>query len=185
MNIAKSALTVNQFALNVVSNNVANMNTEGYSKQRVNLATRNIAGAIGDSTEAQIRANGGVMMKPYIVSSVTAPGGASLLTNRPSPLTTAIDKDTADFVKDLMIETVERGTGTNAKIWGLTVGGKTGTAENEKTDENPEKTHALFVSFAEDGDKQIAVSVILEYAGSTGGSIAAPIAREVMRSYMQ
>ena len=37
MNIAKSALTVNQFALNVVSNNVANMNTEGYMKQRVNL----------------------------------------------------------------------------------------------------------------------------------------------------
>lgn len=130
-------------------------------------------------------ANDGVMMKPYIVSSVTAPGGASLLTNRPSALTTAVDKDTANFVKDLMIETVERGTGTNALIWGLTVGGKTGTAENEKTDENPEKTHALFVSFAEDGEKQIAVAVILEYAGSTGGSIAAPIAREVMRTYMQ
>ena len=48
--------------LTVVSDNVANMNTEGYHKQRVNLATRNIAGAIGDNVNNQIRANGGVMI---------------------------------------------------------------------------------------------------------------------------
>ena len=62
LNISSNALTVNESAISVVSHNVANMNTEGYSKQRVHLATRNIAGAIGDSTEAQIRANGGVMI---------------------------------------------------------------------------------------------------------------------------
>jgi len=62
LNISTNALTVNESAISVVSHNVANMNTEGYSKQKVNLATRNIAGAIGDSTEAQIRANGGVMI---------------------------------------------------------------------------------------------------------------------------
>ena len=62
LNISSNALSVNESAISVVSHNVANMNTEGYSKQKVNLATRNIAGAIGDSTEAQIRANGGVMI---------------------------------------------------------------------------------------------------------------------------
>lgn len=62
LNISSNALTVNESAISVVSHNVANMNTEGYSKQRVNLATRNISGAIGDSTEAQVRANGGVMI---------------------------------------------------------------------------------------------------------------------------
>ena len=62
LNISSNALKVNESAISVVSHNVANMNTEGYSKQRVHLATRNIAGAIGDSTEAQIRANGGVMI---------------------------------------------------------------------------------------------------------------------------
>lgn len=62
LNISTNALTVNESAISVVSHNVANMNTEGYSKQKVHLATRNIAGAIGDSTEAQIRANGGVMI---------------------------------------------------------------------------------------------------------------------------
>ena len=60
LNISSNALTVNESAISVVSHNVANMNTEGYSKQRVNLATRNIGGAIGDNTEAQVRANGGV-----------------------------------------------------------------------------------------------------------------------------
>ena len=62
LNISTNALTVNESAISVVSHNVANMNTEGYSKQKVNLATRNIAGAIGDSVEAQVRANGGVMI---------------------------------------------------------------------------------------------------------------------------
>ena len=63
LNITSNALKVNESAISVVSHNVANMNTEGYSKQRVNLATRNIAGAIGNNVEAQIRANGGVMIE--------------------------------------------------------------------------------------------------------------------------
>ena len=62
LNISSNALTVNESAISVVSHNVANMNTEGYSKQKVNLATRNIAGSIGDNVEAQVRANGGVMI---------------------------------------------------------------------------------------------------------------------------
>ena len=62
LNISSNALTVNESAISVVSHNVANMNTEGYSKQKVNLATRNISGAIGNNTENQVRANGGVMI---------------------------------------------------------------------------------------------------------------------------
>lgn len=62
LNIASNALSVNESAISVVSHNVANMNTEGYSKQKVNLATRNIAGAIGNNVDAQIRSNGGVMI---------------------------------------------------------------------------------------------------------------------------
>ncbi len=62
LNIASNALSVNESAISVVSHNVANMNTEGYSKQKVNLVTRNIAGSIGNNVENQIRANGGVMI---------------------------------------------------------------------------------------------------------------------------
>lgn len=62
LNISSNALTVNEKAISVVSHNVANMNTEGYHKQKVNLATRNIAGTIGDNVDAQVRSNGGVMI---------------------------------------------------------------------------------------------------------------------------
>ena len=62
LNMTANTLSVNEKAISVVSHNVANMNTEGYHKQRVNLATRNIAGAIGNNVTNQVRANGGVMI---------------------------------------------------------------------------------------------------------------------------
>lgn len=60
MNIAQGALSVNEKAISVVSHNVANMNTEGYHKQRANLETRNISGVIGNNVDNQVRSNGGV-----------------------------------------------------------------------------------------------------------------------------
>lgn len=60
LNMTANTLSVNEKAISVVSHNVANMNTEGYHKQRTNLATRNIAGAIGDNPKNQVHANGGV-----------------------------------------------------------------------------------------------------------------------------
>ena len=60
LNMTGNTLSVNEKAISVVSHNVANMNTEGYHKQRANLETRNIAGAIGNNVNNQVRANGGV-----------------------------------------------------------------------------------------------------------------------------
>ncbi len=60
LNISSGALSVNEKAISVVSHNVANMNTRGYHKQRVNLQARNIAGQIGNNPYNQVRANGGV-----------------------------------------------------------------------------------------------------------------------------
>lgn len=60
LNMTANTLSVNEKAISVVSHNVANMNTEGYHKQRANLVTRNIAGAIGNNVNNQIKANGGV-----------------------------------------------------------------------------------------------------------------------------
>ena len=62
LNMTANTLSVNEQAISVVSHNVSNMNTEGYKKKKVNLATRNIGGAIGNNVTAQIRANGGVMI---------------------------------------------------------------------------------------------------------------------------
>ena len=63
LNITSRALTVNQYAMDVVSNNIANMNTEGYSKQRVNLGTVTNKISIGESVERQIKADNGVQLE--------------------------------------------------------------------------------------------------------------------------
>lgn len=60
LNMTGNTLSVNEKAISVVSHNVANMNTEGYHKQRTNLVTRHIAGTIGNNVNNQIRSNGGV-----------------------------------------------------------------------------------------------------------------------------
>ncbi len=75
-----------------------------------------------------------------------------------------------------MVEVVKRGgTGTNASIKNIRVAGKTGTAENPSG-----KSHAWFIGFAPADDPQIAIAVVLEEEGSTGGKAAAPIARKIL-----
>ena len=59
----------------------------------------------------------------------------------------------------------------------MTVAGKTGTAENEK-----EKSHSWFVGFAPAENPQIAVAVVLENDGGSGGKTAAPVAKAIMES---
>ena len=127
-------------------------------------------------------ANGGYMQKPYIVSKVSK-GTHTTSKTVQSTLSQPITRDLAKSIKDMMLKTVESGTGVYAQIPGIKVCGKTGTAENEKTIEDESKTHATFIGFAPYDNPQIAVSVVLEYAGY-GGSLAAPIAREVMKEYL-
>lgn len=129
-------------------------------------------------------ANDGVMMRPYIVSEISS-SGYTLEYTKASEMKTCTDKETAKKIKDLMRETVKSGTATSAALPGIEVCGKTGTAENEKTIEDETKTHAVFIGFAPYDNPQIAVSVVLEYAGSSGGTIAAPISRELMRKFFE
>lgn len=128
-------------------------------------------------------ANDGYMPKPYIVSKVSDDNKTVFKASR-SNIAQPVNSEVAKSIKDLMYETVRSGTGTAAAIGGIKVCGKTGTAENEKTNEDKSKTHATFIGFAPYDDPQIAVSVVLEYAGY-GGSVAAPIAREVIREYLK
>ncbi len=126
-------------------------------------------------------ANDGTMPKPYIVSKVTN-ASSTISKAQKSTIANPINADTAQALKDLMRDVVKSGTGTAAAIYGYDVCGKTGTAENEMTTTDESKTHALFVGFAPYDDPEIAISVIMENAGF-GGSVAAPVAREVMRTY--
>lgn len=124
-------------------------------------------------------ANHGRMMKPYLVETVTTNNGTVVGQSKPSVLYDCVGAACADYVQDMMIGVVESGTGKNAQIRGMSVAGKTGTAETDSG-----KDHAWFVGYAPADNPTICVAVILENDGSSGGSTACPIARNVIRKFL-
>lgn len=130
-------------------------------------------------------ANKGVMMKPLLVNRVSASNGYSIKVNKPSELYRVMEADTADKVGQMMQQVVKEGTGKKAAIKGINVAGKTGTAENELSASQKNKEHAWFIGFAPAEDPVIAVAVVLEYAGYSGGDVAAPIARKIIAEYLK
>ena len=128
-------------------------------------------------------ANDGVVMKPYLMQNVKNSLGVSIAETRPQQLYRAAGAETAAQIRQMMIKTVESGTGTAAKIQNITVAGKTGTAENELLGKEKNKEHTWFVCFAPAENPEIALAVMLEYSGKSGGELAAPIARDILMQY--
>ena len=125
-------------------------------------------------------ANNGKMMKPYLVETVTTENGTVIGQTKPSVLYDSIGTACADYIEDMMIGVVEDGTGTGAQISGITVAGKTGTAENET-----DKDHAWFVGYAPAENPTICVAVVLENAATSGGKSAVPIAKNIIRKFLK
>jgi peptidoglycan glycosyltransferase len=128
-------------------------------------------------------ANDGVLMDPYVVSTVRTPDLQSIETHKPKELSTAMTPEDAQELQQMMSVVVSQGTGSNAQISGVEVGGKTGTAQSDPR----RKPFAWFTSFAPLDDPAIAVAVIVEDAeiprsDIAGGRVAAPIARAVMQA---
>jgi peptidoglycan glycosyltransferase len=119
-------------------------------------------------------ANDGVIMKPYIVNRITAPDGSVIKQIKPQEWLKPMTPELAQTVKQMMLTVVSDGTGTAARIAGIHVAGKTGSAENPHG-----AAHAWFIGFAPAENPEIAVAVIVENGGS-GGGVAAPIARQVI-----
>ena len=93
----------------------------------------------------------------------------------------------ASTVRDLMVGVFEGGTGTAAAMPGVEVAGKTGTAELGPTPVSPEEggeqeqeQDAWFTAFAPVGNPKLAVAVLVASTTEDGGTVAAPIAREVL-----
>lgn len=120
-------------------------------------------------------ANDGDMVKPLLVSEVRDHKGAIKRQNSPEIISNVGSPEVTEEIKDMMVKVVESGTGTGAKIRNIQVAGKTGTAENET-----ENSHAWFAGFAPAENPEVSVVVMLEYAGTTGGSASAPIAKEMI-----
>jgi penicillin-binding protein A len=131
-------------------------------------------------------ANDGVLMDPYLVSMVQAPDLKPLQTHKPQALSTAMTPENAAELQQMMQVVVDEGTGRNAQIPGVAVGGKTGTAQSDPR----RKPFAWFTSFAPVEDAEVAVAVIVEDADVPrtdigGGRLAAPIAKEVMEAALE
>ncbi|HUR13654.1 MAG TPA: penicillin-binding protein 2 [Mycobacteriales bacterium] len=131
-------------------------------------------------------ANGGELMRPYLIKQVLAPDLSPLSLSAPSVLSRAVSSQVAQALTTMMELVVTRGTGTRARISGVRVAGKTGTAQHQ-TGQPP---HAWFVGFAPADDPKIAVAVLVEDGGNlgsdaTGGLLAAPIARAVMQAVLR
>lgn len=130
-------------------------------------------------------ANQGVMMRPMLVQQVLSPEGGTKQVFKPESLYSAMDAGTAESLTHMMQKVVEDGTGRKAAIHGVAVAGKTGTAQNEQSIKSKGKEHAWFIGFAPAEAPKIAVAVILEYSGSSGGTAAAPVAGQLMAQYLQ
>jgi peptidoglycan glycosyltransferase len=123
-------------------------------------------------------ANQGTLMKPYLVDSIQAPDLTVVDKTKPEELSRPISSSVAGQLTQMMTSVVDHGTGRKARIPGVQVAGKTGTAQNSATD------HAWFVGFAPADHPKIAVAVFIKNGGATGGDLSAPIARQVMQAYL-
>lgn len=130
-------------------------------------------------------ANNGVLMKPHLVRELQGPDLSTVQTTEPEELSTAVSPEVAGQLAQMMRSVVDNGTGRAARISNVPVAGKTGTAQNVPG----QPPHAWFIGFAGQGDRQVAVSVIIENGGNsgsetTGGEAAAPVARDVMAAVL-
>jgi len=131
-------------------------------------------------------ANGGTVMRPYVVDEVRAPDLSVLDKTTPEAFrSNAVSSSVARDLTQMMIEVVDNGTGQTAQIPGIKVAGKTGTAQSSPS----RPPYAWFVSFAPADNPKVAVAVLVEDAGVarnaiSGSGLAAPIAKKVMEAVM-
>ncbi len=128
-------------------------------------------------------ANGGILWKPRLVQRVQEGNGA-LAYSTSSKMTGHVDVSPVvwNFLRDALVGVVNGGTGVAARLPGVLVAGKTGTAQSiAKSDAAKGQDHAWFASFAPADDPQVVVVVLVERGGK-GGQVAAPIARQIYQA---
>lgn len=125
-------------------------------------------------------ANRGMLVAPRLMERIVDRGGAVVERSSADELGRVMSETTAAELTSMMEDVVRDGTGTGAALssTGVTVAGKTGTAESS----DPSRNQAWFIGFAPAEAPVVAVAVVIENTSETGGVAAAPIAASVMRA---
>ncbi len=128
-------------------------------------------------------ANNGRMMKSYIVKREFSPNGMNVFESRPTMIRQVVSENTAKLLTSLFTGVVERGTGTDAKVEGISIAGKTGTSQRIIKGEYSNNSHnSSFVGFFPAEDPQIIITVIINNPKSGeyyGGKVAAPVFQKI------
>jgi len=125
-------------------------------------------------------ANGGKLMKPRLVERIESPDGRVIDKRGPAEIDQVMKESTAQQVTAMMEQVVKAGTATTAQIPGVTVAGKTGTAEVA----NGTANQAWFIAFAPVPNPRVAIAVTIERTQGEGGTVAAPIAKQVIEQLL-
>jgi penicillin-binding protein A len=126
-------------------------------------------------------ANGGVMPRPHLGLEARSPTGAKTSLAQGGSLGQVVRPETAALLNEMMVLSVEIAYAQHAKIPGVKVGGKTGTAETGPAGTTP---HSWFIGYAPADNPRVALAVILENRGS-GSDFATPAAQRVLRTALE
>lgn len=121
-------------------------------------------------------ANKGVMMEPRLLLSAVDKAGVSRYSFEPRVYRRALSADDAQSISDMMRDTVRSGTARRSAVKGVTVCGKTGSAQVD----GQQDTNAWYIGFIDDARYPFALCVVVEDAGA-GGAVAAPIAGQLFQ----
>lgn len=133
-------------------------------------------------------ANGGKLVKPYVVSSIMDTNGKTIKKTEPQVVRQVISSDTAAAVRQMMKSVVDNGTGKNGYVAGYGVGGKTGTSTKlgESKEGQGDKYIVSFAAIAPSENPEIAMIIIVDEPNQDlgGGALCAPIAAQVVEQAM-
>ncbi|MFI5394653.1 MAG: penicillin-binding protein [Candidatus Binatia bacterium] len=154
---------------------------------RINLVTTSFGQGIAVTPLQLLRAyaaiaNGGRLMRPYVVRRIVAPDGSVLRENKPEVVRQLVSPRTAALVTGLLQGVVEGGTGTQARIDGIPVAGKTGTAQKVEAGRySPRDRMSSFIGFVPANAPRFVILVVLDSpkTATYGGIVAAPVFRRI------
>jgi stage V sporulation protein D (sporulation-specific penicillin-binding protein) len=139
-------------------------------------------------TAVSATVNGGYLVRPHVVSQITSPDGEVLLTDDGAVVRQVISEETSRVIRKMLEGVVSEGTGSNARVKGYKVGGKTGTS-TKTTREAEGKSKEYIVSFcgvAPADDPEVVVLLLLDNPSAdtgiyiSGGAMAAPVVGAIL-----